>query len=837
MALLFEMTHGVDPQTEISHAEQLLNSGRYAEAEAAFARTIVLFGSALKAYLGAAEAAHRQGARSVAQAYLQAAALALPDNPWPLIRLADDALALHEVAKAQQLYQAVLSLASDSAFGHLGLGKAARLLGQREVAVAHFTAAVAVEPDNVWALIELGTELRELRRLSEAEEVFTKLLDLAPENVYCRLGLGQCARARGAAREALLHFTAARDADPDHLWANLELAAELRSLGEFEAAEAAYRRVLTLAPDTFHAPLGLAYTARARGDRDAARVMFERASALDPGNAALLVEIARELTVALRFTESEAMLDKAYSLDPQNVEVALMRAERALTLYDVDEAYAIYESAIEQHPDNLWLHLGKIDALWALGNISEALESVSTLAEHFGPDANIALKWLTILRHFGDYRGAVQLGRTFLNALPHAFWLAVELFQCENLVSLDDDALSSLARIPAATIEEQAVVARMRGSFAELRWRSDEAQCHYEAAVALNPQDPWPRYDLTRMKILLLDVSGARSELTRFQQIHGHVTRLRGRTLNISQTHYGELINDYSTDRDLLEHLRRLSALPPAERVAPLAALASHHPNSTPVSAGLLLALRQSGAFALPDSEAGAAASQTPRQIIQFWDKQEPPPDVAWLMASWPNINPEYRYHRFDLRSAAAFIAQRFPEPVSWAFHRAKEAAQKADLFRLAWLCAEGGVYVDADDRCTAPLQRIIPAHAQLVLYQEDHGTVCNNFIAAMPGHPVIQRALQSVVNDINAGSGETVWFVSGPGALSRAFTHFIAETGSPERWIPQGIVVQDRRQMFAAVSMNCSPGYKRSGGHWSAPAAEKPAPQAVAVAEAEAVA
>ena len=62
------------------------------------------------------------------------------------------------------------------------------------------------------------------------------------------------------------------------------------------------------------------------------------------------------------------------------------------------------------------------------------------------------------------------------------------------------------------------------------------------------------------------------------------------------------------------------------------------------------------------------------------------------------------------MNSAKSFITAHFPIDVVRAFARARHPAQRADIFRLAWLAAEGGFYVDADDRCLGSIDALAPA-------------------------------------------------------------------------------------------------------------------------------
>ena len=119
------------------------------------------------------------------------------------------------------------------------------------------------------------------------------------------------------------------------------------------------------------------------------------------------------------------------------------------------------------------------------------------------------------------------------------------------------------------------------------------------------------------------------------------------------------------------------------------------------------------------------------------------------LRATWQERNPEFTCRFFDDAAARAFLERDYSPEVLGAFDRASEPAKKADFFRLAYLFAEGGYYVDADDRCGAPLATVVPPHARLALFQEEYGTVGNNFIGVVPGHPVIATALDLAVEAI----------------------------------------------------------------------------------------
>jgi mannosyltransferase OCH1-like enzyme len=184
-------------------------------------------------------------------------------------------------------------------------------------------------------------------------------------------------------------------------------------------------------------------------------------------------------------------------------------------------------------------------------------------------------------------------------------------------------------------------------------------------------------------------------------------------------------------------------------------------------------------------------------------------------MRSWREYHPDHEFILFDDVSARNFIASHFAEDVLQAYVQARHPAQKADIFRLAFLLASGGFYVDADDRCLAPISSVVPAGAEFVSYQEDFGTLANNFLGAVPRHPVIRRALELGVLALNRGDNDTLWLATGPGLLTRAFAQVVSERADLESWLERTIVLE-RWHFHRAVAEHCRLQYKRSNMHWS---------------------
>ena len=246
------------------------------------------------------------------------------------------------------------------------------------------------------------------------------------------------------------------------------------------------------------------------------------------------------------------------------------------------------------------------------------------------------------------------------------------------------------------------------------------------------------------------------------------------------------------------------------ERLPALKVLVRDNSDSTAAATMLLLDLQRSGALA---GTGNGIATGIPHRVAQFWDRRDPPADIRRLMASW-NGEEGFEYHLFDERTAEAFLRRNFDRDVARAFRRGSHPAQRADLFRLAWLAKEGGLYADADDRRLAPFAALLADGADFIAYQENYGSIANNFLAAVPGHPVILRALALAATALNRGDKDFVWLATGPGLMTRAMAQVVAEKDGEEA--TRGILVRELHAMRPLIEIHCPVDYKSTSAHWS---------------------
>jgi mannosyltransferase OCH1-like enzyme len=229
---------------------------------------------------------------------------------------------------------------------------------------------------------------------------------------------------------------------------------------------------------------------------------------------------------------------------------------------------------------------------------------------------------------------------------------------------------------------------------------------------------------------------------------------------------------------------------------------------------GLLIGLARADGFGTASSFPVARANfQVPGILHQYWDKDPPPQDVQSLMARAKKMNPYFSYRRWTDVGARQFLSTISQPDVRRAYKAAKHVAMRADIFRLAVLFEEGGIYLDADDYCAAPLRALLPPDAELVCYQDEFGSIGNNFLAAVPRHPIVGAALHEAARAVLEGATEALWLVTGPGLMSRVVASAIART--PNLRPPAGLAVLPLQIFHGIVHPHRRVSYKLDRRHW----------------------
>ncbi|WP_177202150.1 glycosyltransferase [Methylobacterium sp. ap11] len=172
-----------------------------------------------------------------------------------------------------------------------------------------------------------------------------------------------------------------------------------------------------------------------------------------------------------------------------------------------------------------------------------------------------------------------------------------------------------------------------------------------------------------------------------------------------------------------------------------------------------------------------------PKKIIQFWDKS-PPEGVLELINIWKKEEDSFDHTLVDESFARDFLTNGFPEEYVKAFNLAPTAAGKSDIFRLAYLYENGGLYIDADERRFGNVASLIPEEAEIVVNVSPGPPPCINnwFIGSSVKCPLIGemllRAVQGTIDNDGSNHELSPWILSGPGLFTMTILDILVENG-----------------------------------------------------------
>ncbi|PPQ31392.1 hypothetical protein CCR94_08765 [Rhodoblastus sphagnicola] len=714
---------------------------------------------------------------------------------------------------AETIYRKILAreAANVSALG--GLAVVRRLAGDLDEALELIEKACAIDPRHEWNRLEHGAALRELGRMEEAVATLESIDCRSPVYVHARSMLGHMARARGDHRISMDYFEQAAETAADPTDALCHLATSKRLLGDFSGAKDIIVHLLQRDPACYRGYLADGALKRAINDRVGARAAFLRAAEIRPEEAQAQVEIAAEDIARGELEAAEAALDRALQMDPWHEGALLKKAGVLADKGDADAALALYVNLRAAHPRSVWAYLSAAQVLAKRGDFDGALQMLRAARESCGLNPHIDSREADILHQQGLLDESYELLIAARSRFPLEFWSWRSLTAAAIDLGHFDAAEASLAAPPpSATIAERGHVAKLRAQFDKARWALEAAIADLDAAMDIDANDTEAAYERAKLKLITFDLGGAWTDLKANAETQSVGAK---RKKNPLHSLVGQFYEEFVMDRALAGDLMALRDLSSQERIAPLADLVRSFPDSTAPAMGLMIALRRSGKFDQPRDEPLASAPRIPRLITQFWNDRAPPPDVARLMDSWRKFDPAFKLERFDDASALAYLRERCDPSVARAFGSAGEPAQRADLFRLARLFAEGGFFIDADDRVRGGLAAHVPPNAEFFAHQEDLGSIGNNVLGAARRHPVVELALKEAVAGILRGDRDLVWLTTGPGLLTRALARWLSSEPAKLDDRLASTAILTLAEMRRAVAMHCHASYKTTGRAW----------------------
>lgn len=191
-----------------------------------------------------------------------------------------------------------------------------------------------------------------------------------------------------------------------------------------------------------------------------------------------------------------------------------------------------------------------------------------------------------------------------------------------------------------------------------------------------------------------------------------------------------------------------------------------------------------------------------PRKIIQFWNNQ-PPSDIRNLTISWKEKNPTFQYELFSYDTALNFLLDNYDEDVVRLFKKANVPAMQSDIFRVAYILSQGGVYVDAATECQCSLEELVEDNRHLTVMRKWHGGIANGFILAPPNHPTLNVIWKKILKNLEEEKINDIWKATGP--------HLFNETCEKNSSVK--IIEQEKAKRFFTLKNDLE---HKKEQHWS---------------------
>ena len=368
--------------TEISRLADLMNAGRYSDAEGAVRP--LLEGQPNVGFLWKIYGVALMRQAKDALPVLQRATQLLPYDAETYYYLGSALQDRGDLAGAIASYNRALRLRPDYCGALVNLANALRACGRLDDAVTGYRRALRLQPELAEVHNNLGNVLLQLRQDDAAAASYRRALQINPDFAQAHSNLGNALRALGQPREALASYRWALEIEPNFANAHNNLGNALLQLGQVDEAVKSYRRALEIKPDFADALSNLGNALRDLGQLHEALASYRRALELRPE------------------------LGEAYN-NLGNVLLDLMQ---------LDEAAASYRRALALRPDYAHAHTGLGMVLRQLGRTSEA-EASCRKALDIEPDSAEVIAFLGEIRaDRGEFAGAEELFRQALDVDP-----------------------------------------------------------------------------------------------------------------------------------------------------------------------------------------------------------------------------------------------------------------------------------------------------------------------------------------------------------------------------------------------------------------------------------
>lgn len=714
-------------------------------------------------------------------AVLSALAAALEIVPNDVHLLIDQALAFREGKRldaAEASYRRVLQVAPETFAALAGLGVIDQMRGRHEAALGWFEKARAAQPNSMPVRIDIGRELYALKRQDDAEAVLQSVPIGDKQYPLAQSLLAEIAGKRAAAKANPQQTQLAKPPAAAVPPPATDVPKQSLPDSEPPPALAAPRVVATNTPTPVPTILARGRHIRISPDNETATATPPAAPASAPVKREPPTAPAASVKPASTPPAAERQSDRPVALqDFASVLPSIASAPAAPAPVVASKPAAAAQVAAPAVPNDRY---GEAQRLADLGLIDEAVRLLDQAREAEPPSPRPFVRAAEVLRDAGELDRAVQITQQGVQQYPADFDLWEKRASIELAASDFAAVERSLAGAPSETPAAQARVLILRARLAQAKWAFHDAGDLFSAALKSDPTNTAASLGLVHLGLLRCDLFVAKRGLERSHGSQALEPVGNPQPLNAWRAKLEQIHAALAAQPTLSGTLSALGKQNPWRRIVGFIETARRNPDAYSTATALLIELRQSGFFDQPAPVSGDQPGHhqlpIPRVISQFATDAQTATggDVRW--DGWVRQHPAFRHTSFGAARAVEFLRAHAAPRVLQAFQATPDPARQAQLFRLAYLYAEGGIDIEPDLRCRGSVEQVLQPGKSFVACQNGFGAVDAGLIAVAPGHPIIKRALERVLTAPLGDAASTDYTKGGTAELTRACAAWIYE-------------------------------------------------------------
>lgn len=143
-----------------------------------------------------------------------------------------------------------------------------------------------------------------------------------------------------------------------------------------------------------------------------------------------------------------------------------------------------------------------------------------------------------------------------------------------------------------------------------------------------------------------------------------------------------------------------------------------------------------------------------PLQLWQTYKTKALPRQAVPLVQSWTNKNPNLTVNFMDDAECDQFIKQNFDDNFYKMYTSLPFGVMKSDVWRVASIYINGGIYADTDTDCKTSIDKWIkPDDKLVVVVEQPNGALANFIFAATPKHPALLHVLNTFIELYNSSN------------------------------------------------------------------------------------